>query len=718
MQQTTETNFSFGEFEVDATKRLLFKDGQTVRLKSKTFDLLLILIERRGEVLSKNDLLDLVWTNQYVEENNLTVHVAALRKVLGETKNEHRFIVTVPGQGYKFVGELNDGNRNIMFETRTLSRIVIEEEEARNETALPSAGRFRVSFKKWQIALAFLVLLAVLGTAGYVWRSGRKTNAMFQVASITRLTTSGKIGFALALSPDGKLYAYSLKEGGKESLWLGHVDGGEPFEIFQPVETVFWSLTFAPDGSSLYYTSSPDLANGSLYRLPVFGGAPEKIKDTGRNPISFAPDGKRFVFVHDDRETGKRSLVIAKTDSADEQVIAPGNLEISLNSPAWSPDGETIAFGAAIKSSNSEVLLLNPADGTIKPLTAHGWRNIRSIRWRSDENGLIVVADEKESVVSQLWQVSYPSGEASRILADLNLYAFSFGFSADNRELLTVQSQTQTNIWVAPADDLTRAKQITFSSIGRNEGGYGLNWLADGRLVYTAVVDKSQTIWTMDADGRNQKQLIPSGGNSIYPGTDGRGRYVVFQSNRSGNSAVWRADADGGNLVNLTGSEKAGEPSISPDGKWIVYVTSSDYLGDLYRIPVTGGEPVRLSDKKAAWAAVSPDSRLVACGYEVDGTMKLAVIPIEGGEPLKLFDIPRLAMFRPGLRWLPDGKAIAYRDQDNGIWQQNLDGGEPQHLTVLPPERLYGYGWSPDGKYFAFTRGVESRDVVLINGEK
>jgi TolB-like protein/DNA-binding winged helix-turn-helix (wHTH) protein/Flp pilus assembly protein TadD len=113
MTPKEDRKISFSEFEVDPEKRLLLRSGgEAVRLKSKTFDLLLTLIEHRGEILSKNNLLDLVWANQYVEENNLTVHIAALRKALGERKDENRFIVTVPGQGYKFVGKLNEAAAN------------------------------------------------------------------------------------------------------------------------------------------------------------------------------------------------------------------------------------------------------------------------------------------------------------------------------------------------------------------------------------------------------------------------------------------------------------------------------------------------------------------------------------------------------------------------------------------------------------------------------
>ncbi len=106
METIKESTVYFDEFVLDPARRLLQKNNQTVNLNSKTLDLLLALIEKSGEIVTKDELLDTVWADQFVEENNLTVHVAALRKALGEKKGEHRFIVTVPGKGYVFVAEI------------------------------------------------------------------------------------------------------------------------------------------------------------------------------------------------------------------------------------------------------------------------------------------------------------------------------------------------------------------------------------------------------------------------------------------------------------------------------------------------------------------------------------------------------------------------------------------------------------------------------------
>ncbi len=102
----------------------------------------------------------------------------------------------------------------------------------------------------------------------------------------------------------------------------------------------------------------------------------------------------------------------------------------------------------------------------------------------------------------------------------------------------------------------------------------------------------------------------------------------------------------------------------------------------------------------------------------MDGKKKLAVIPVEGGEPLKLFGVARLADFQSGVRWTPDGEAVTYRDWANGLWRQSLEGGEPERVGGLPQGKIYAYGWSRDGRQFAFTLGSEVRDVVLLRSHR
>lgn len=101
--------YEFAGFSVDTVRRRLVRDGKAIAITSKAFDTLALLIRRRGSTVTKSDLMNFIWPDAAVEENNLTQQISALRRALGERPNDHRFIVTVPGRGYCFVAEVSEG---------------------------------------------------------------------------------------------------------------------------------------------------------------------------------------------------------------------------------------------------------------------------------------------------------------------------------------------------------------------------------------------------------------------------------------------------------------------------------------------------------------------------------------------------------------------------------------------------------------------------------
>jgi DNA-binding winged helix-turn-helix (wHTH) protein/TolB-like protein/tetratricopeptide (TPR) repeat protein len=102
--------YEFGAFRVDAVRRQLLRDGVPVPLKPKALETLMVLLQNRGRVVTKEELLSALWPDTFVEEGNLTQHVSLVRKALGETPQERRYIVTVPGQGYRFVAEVRESS--------------------------------------------------------------------------------------------------------------------------------------------------------------------------------------------------------------------------------------------------------------------------------------------------------------------------------------------------------------------------------------------------------------------------------------------------------------------------------------------------------------------------------------------------------------------------------------------------------------------------------
>ena len=111
MDNEPKKTISFDEFELDASKRRLLREGKPLVISAKAFDVLIFLAENAGRVVSKDEILSAVWENQFVEEANLAVQISALRKALGEQRGSPRFLITVPGKGYEFVADVETSQR-------------------------------------------------------------------------------------------------------------------------------------------------------------------------------------------------------------------------------------------------------------------------------------------------------------------------------------------------------------------------------------------------------------------------------------------------------------------------------------------------------------------------------------------------------------------------------------------------------------------------------
>src|SRR5262245_53890236 len=108
MSQPNKHLYEFGAFRLDPVERLLYRDGEVVTLTAKIFDILMVFVRNSGRTLDKEEVMREVWPDQLVEEGNLTRNVSTLRKALGESRDDHRFIVTIPGRGYRFVADVRE----------------------------------------------------------------------------------------------------------------------------------------------------------------------------------------------------------------------------------------------------------------------------------------------------------------------------------------------------------------------------------------------------------------------------------------------------------------------------------------------------------------------------------------------------------------------------------------------------------------------------------
>jgi TolB-like protein/DNA-binding winged helix-turn-helix (wHTH) protein/Tfp pilus assembly protein PilF len=178
--------YEFGDFRLDAGKRLLSRAGEPVTLRPRVFETLLFLVEHHDTVLDKERLMEAVWPDSIVEENNLTQNISTLRRVFGETPGSHHYIVTVPGRGYRFVADVKMRNGEANPETPRIEETLAAAAPEANgavEAASVVEPKHRASFRPiWWVAAAVLGLSLV---ALLVWRSRTHSPSQTSAKSAT-----------------------------------------------------------------------------------------------------------------------------------------------------------------------------------------------------------------------------------------------------------------------------------------------------------------------------------------------------------------------------------------------------------------------------------------------------------------------------------------------------------------------------------------------------
>jgi Tol biopolymer transport system component len=568
--------------------------------------------------------------------------------------------------------------------------------------------------KRNKLSVAVVVcagLLLIAGSVGlfrFPGQGNTKTKLSLNNLQFTKITTSGNAGRS-AISPDGKFLLYSLSD---NKLIIRHRMTGSIVQLPTDPEITTSSCSFSPD-SNYIYCAGAEMANthnSFIVRIPVLPGPVQKFAEHIASTPTVSPDGKRVAFVRVDESSHLSDLVTTDSDGRDQRVLGQHNEKESLlRHAAWSPDGKIIAV---IAHNNEEgciqcydVVGYRTDNGAEERMTGQSWQSIQNFAWMPDSRSFLMAAVDRAGNNGGIWQVSYPGGEAQRLTSEIDSFV-TVSISADASQILSSQIDRPAAVWLVSSNDAANVHKLT-----PQNGPYGeLAWTPDGQIVY----DLSNDLWIMSADGSSQRQLTFGPGKNYQPSVTGDGRYVVFTSSRGGGYDIWRLKIATGELKQLTSGVRAANPVCTPDGQSVIYQSSGQSRSLLWEVSLEGGTPKQIGETNLAQTLldVSPDGKLIVYEYQekAEDETYWVVRPIEGGSPQKICE--KRGIYN--VRWSADSKGLLYAEGKD-IWIQPINGGPPKRLTSFPADRAIFFAQSRDGKYLAVTQGNWNTDIVLIS---
>jgi Tol biopolymer transport system component/DNA-binding winged helix-turn-helix (wHTH) protein len=667
METHVDSSYEFGSFFLDPVKRLLFRNGERLPVSPKALDILLVLIEKRGQVVEKDQLVSRIWSDTVVEENNLTRNISSLRKALGESPSAHDYIVTVPGRGYSFVADViarpSGHAAAAPFEIAVRPDTTSPRHDQIEVRREPAAGERRW----WRTSLLLSAAVLVAAAAGrtvWVRVSGPAPDSSTPPVTIVPFTSFPGAESMPAFSPDGSQIAF-VWDGPHEDnadIYVKLVDAGTPLRLTTSPHSDH-SPAWSPDGRSVAFIRS--IANErEILIVPSLGGVERRLYSQPWVPagLSWSPDGKLLAFADRRSPREPHFIVLLSVDRTEPRQLTFPPADSSGDwAPSFSPDGRMLAFVRASIQGN-DIYLVPAAGGDPKRLTSQTRPSIKGLNWTSD--GARVVFSSGSLGNETLWVISASGGTPQRITVGGENAVWP-SVSRHGHRLAYTQESADMNIW---------------------------------------------RVGTSNAAGQESPtQLIASSRHDAAPQFSPDGRKIAFRSDRSGNSEIWVCDGDGSSPVQLTsfGGPHTGTPRWSPDGRRIAFDSRPEGHADVFVISADGGLPRRVTtepsnDGLASW---SLNGRWIYFGSDRSGGWQVWKVPAEGGPAVQVTKNGGFAAFES-----PGGALLYYaKFREPGLWQIPVEGGEETLALDLLRADLWGY-WAVTRQGLFFLRPEAQAD--------
>jgi Tol biopolymer transport system component len=553
----------------------------------------------------------------------------------------------------------------------------------------------------------------------------------FQNFTIEQLTRTGRARLT-AISPDGKYLLNVQVNKGIESMWLRNIATGSDTQTIPPEPAQYRNLEFSPDANYIYFARASNTTGTAwdVFRAPVLGGSPQRILRDVDTDLAFSPDARAMAYIRaNDPDVGKYRILTANLDGTNETVLTVRDLAgVGPSSVAWSGDGKKIlhawfGFGAVVGAIEA----FDVGTRQVSTIAQFKDKALFETLWLPRGHWLLVNYNPRSHLFEQgqLGAVSFPQGRFQPITRDTNNY-FSLTVSADGKTAATVQVRTMRSLYLLNGQG-TLPETIS-EPLSQAHDVRSFNWTRDGKL----LVSEGSLLEQMGVDGSTPTTLVTDADASLGDIAPCGDRYLIFSwafHAESNKINLWRSNADGSGLKQLTDGTFDHAPACSADGTQVYYLDQASAM----RVPIDGGKSEALpggvipNTFAAQAAALSPEGTAFVYRVEIAdaahqaATSKLALLNVQGNRstPPRLLDPdPRI---EGSLSFTPDGKGLVYPIHENGVanlWVQPLDGSPGHEITHFKSGRVGEFHWSPDGSKLAVQHEEETADAVLLHDIK
>lgn len=722
MSKQTNEICEFGSFRLDRRERLLVRDGATISLTPKAFDLLLALIERHGRLAEKEELFQTVWPETIVEESNLSSNIALIRKALNDGENGQKFIETVPKRGYRFVAEVREVTRIQVEPTPSATPPVLE--------LPPQSATPRRRFPLWLWVLPVLGLVVVGYFATDRWRAPHESDAV-PLTTITPFTTLPGREYEPTFSPDGNQIAFAWHGGGSDNadIYVKQI-GNETSVRLTTNPAPDRGPSWSPDGRWIAFTRQGGNENG-LYLIPSLGGAERKIATLAPAllpewpvPLSWTPDSE-WLAVHDKsspqepyaiylvaRETGeKRRLTTPQTKDGDGQ-------------PTVSPDGKTVLFTRDHNGARRYPYLIPITGGEPQQVLIDDDTAVTHPTWTPDGRAILFISsrDSGRGGSNDLCQVAVTGGTPVKVEAVKEKLS-NFVLSRQGKRLAWAQSVHDTNIWRLELDATGQPKTAPQQLLASTRMDVDARFSPDGsKIAFTSNRSGNWQIWVAESDGQHPVQLTSFDGPLAgSPRWSPDGKQIAFDYRTAGNPDIYVISAEGGKPRRLTtASANEGLPSWSHDGQWIYFCSDCNTSNQqVWKMPVAGGPAVQVTKNGGFDNVESPDGQFLyfTKGYRVPGIWR---IPVAGGEETLVLNQHNAGLWR---YWAVREQGIYFataETPENPLLEFfRLTTGKVSPVAKLEKKISYvgfaGLDVSSDGRWLIWQQlDQEGSDIMLM----